>query len=108
MHLIRCPRGLTGQPSSVLSPCSLPICCSEKSRAEENHLHTDGWRLSMSPLCPSPALPHRAVQYLHTCWAVVSTCWLLTGHVQLTYGNAMRKHFGLSHRVHANKSDSNA
>lgn len=74
MHLVRYPQALQERPG-LCRPLSLPLCCSEKSRAEENHLLTDGggvWPLRV-PLLPFPA---RAVNYPQHCpsrWALVST-----------------------------------
>lgn len=78
---------MSPEPRTVPSPCSLPLCCSEKNRAEENHLLGDGWKLSMTPAYPSPAIPSEDYEP-PLCWAVVSTQWVLISHFQLIHGAA--------------------
>lgn len=84
---------LTGQPRAVPSPRSLPLSCLEKSRAEENQLLPEGWRLSTAHECPSPAIPNNGFEITTTQPIAPSCGFHVPGAHQPPHGTE-EKHLG--------------
>lgn len=89
---------MSPEPYRAAQGCTQPLLSATLlSRAEENHLLTHGgWaRPPRVPVLPFSARAMNYPQNSLSCWAVVSTRRVLTGHFQLIRGTA-EHHFGLT------------